>query len=122
MTQKIRIINLMNLSFLSKSDKEYFQKLFVISGCSDLLDSKEASKLLGNFSREDFFEGCKNLNKQDFTATTKSRSEEELSECLHQAARHSNAEVISYFLDNRPSLFNAPNKETGNLPLHTYLR
>lgn len=112
----------MNLSFLQKSDKEYFQKLFVISGCSDLLDSKDSSKILTGLSKSEFYESCQYLNITELALTTKNRSEEDLIECLHDASRNSNSQGISYFLEKKPALFNIPKKETGNLPIHTYLK
>lgn len=112
----------MNLSFLPKSDKETFQKLILLSGCSDLLDSKEATSLLGKLSRDEYIESCRSLNKNDIVIASKGRSDQDLVDCVHEAARSSNAHVLSYFLDSRPGLFGVPNNETGNLPLHTYLK
>ena len=112
----------MNLSFLSKGDKEHFQRLFLTSGCIDLLDPKEASRLLEKLSKAEFIESCRNVGMAEISQSSKKRSDDELSECVQEAARYSNSRVLSYFLGTKPDLFNAPQKETGNLPLHTYLK
>lgn len=112
----------MDLSFLAKNDREHFQRLFVVSGCSDLLEPKESAKILSNLTKTEFLEGCRHLNQKDLLVATKVRKNDELNECVQEAARHSNAQALSYFLDSRPELFNVSQKESGNLPLHTYLK
>lgn len=112
----------MNLSFLSTAERDRFQRLFALSGCSDLVEPKTAAKLLTSLSREEFFESCSSAGMSDVALAAKGRPLEDLSECLHRAARSSNHQAISHFLTAHPALFTLAKKETGDLPLHTYLR
>ena len=83
----------MNLSFLDKADREHFQRLFLISGCGDLLEPKETSRLWSTLTRKEFLEGCRNLNRIDIAAASKGKSQADLSACVQEAAKHSNGQV-----------------------------
>jgi hypothetical protein len=112
----------MDIGFLSNEDQKAVKRLFSISGCTDLMVKKESDSILTSLNHDEFIRACRNVSYDDIAISSAKKDEFQMSECIQVAARHSNQNVLGYFLQSKPLLFNIPEAGTGNLPLHTYLK
>lgn len=112
----------MDISFLNKQDQATTRTLFGISGCTDLMARKDTDSVLASLTTDEYIRSCRYVGKEDIKLTSAKRTEEEMVSCLHEAAKFSNQAALRYFLERNPLFFNRPEADTGNLPLHNYLK